>query len=190
MVNELDAAREDREAVPPAAGTGRSEAQLVGRARGGDVQAFERLYRASVGRVHAVVLRMVGDAGLAEEVTQDVFVRAWRGLEGFEGRSRFDTWVHRMAVNRAIDALRARKRNVLERLEEGEEGKPFPSPAPGRVDLERAIAGLPPGARVVFVLHDVEGFQHEEIAAMTGIAAGTSKAQLHRARKLLRERLR
>jgi RNA polymerase sigma-70 factor (ECF subfamily) len=167
------------------------EAPLIRRARDGDLGAFEALYRASVGKVHAVALRMTGDPPLAEEITQDAFVRAWERLGDFEGRSRFGTWVYRMAVNRAIDALRTRKRSPFTSLDDEDVGE---LPAPRRPekdpDLENAIAALPAGARAVFVLHDVEGFRHEEIAAMTGAAVGTSKAQLHRARRLLRARLR
>jgi len=172
------------------------EARLVRSARTGDMEAFEALYRAHVGRVHAVCRRLLADPGRAEEVTQDVFVRAWQRLDTFGERSRFSTWLHRIAVNCAIDALRGEKRrrsreqedeNAGDRVETGSNRPPRPPEA--RLDLESAIASLPEGARTVFVLHDVEGYRHGEISRMTGVAEGTSKAQLHRARRLLRGRL-
>jgi len=171
------------------------EVRLVRSAQQGDLEAFEALYRAHVGRVHAVCRRILTDPGRAEEATQDAFVRAWQRLESFEGRSRFSTWLHRLATNAAIDALRAHaRRSHREASEEdlpprGESDGIPPRPAEDRIDLEAAIASLPDGARTVFVLHDVEGYRHEEIARMTGTAEGTSKAQLHRARRLLRGRL-
>jgi RNA polymerase sigma-70 factor, ECF subfamily len=164
---------------------------IVRRAQQGDTSAFEQLYRAHFGRVFALCLRIAGDRTRAEELTQDVFVRVWEKLDGFEGRSAFGTWLHRLAVNVALGDRRAEGVRVhrVFGVDEPEQfetaGRP---PDPGeRVDLERAIATLPAGARAVFVLHDVEGFKHEEIARMQGTAVGTSKAQLHRARRLLRE---
>jgi RNA polymerase sigma-70 factor (ECF subfamily) len=158
----------------------------------GDTDAFGRLYRAHVGRVYAVCLRLEGDAARAEELTQDVFVRAWEALPGFRGESAFGTWLHRLAVNVVLGDRRAawrRDRRVVA-VEEPEALERPRELDPGlALDLEDAIASLPPGARAVFVLHDMEGYQHAEIAAMTGIAEGTSKAQLFRARRLLRERL-
>jgi RNA polymerase sigma-70 factor (ECF subfamily) len=166
---------------------------LVRRAQAGDSDAFAELYRANVGRVHALCLRLAGDAHDAAELTQDVFIRAWESLAAFRGESALSSWLHRLAVNAFLGARRTtgrRERRVMSVaepavLERGGEGS---SPGSG-LDLERAIAGLPRGARLVFVLHDVEGYQHEEIARMTGIASGTSKAQLFRARRLLREAL-
>jgi RNA polymerase sigma-70 factor (ECF subfamily) len=166
---------------------------LISAAQLGDEQAFRSLYERSVDRVYALCLRLAADPGLAEELTQDVFVRAWEKLKTFRGESAFSTWLHRLTVNVVLTEKRARGRRekrvftseVLEDLE-----RPGGSPAPGtRMDLEQAIASLPPGARAVFVLHDVEGYQHEEIAEMSGMASGTSKAQLFRARRLLREML-
>lgn len=173
------------------------EARLVQSARAGDLDAFETLYRAHVGRVHAVCRRLLADPGRAEEATQDTFVRAWQRLDTFEGRSRFSTWIHRLATNCAIDLLRSEKRRAgRETADEEGEGQGGQAGrgtrvnrTDARIDLEAAIASLPEGARTVFVLHDVEGFRHEEIAEMTGTAEGTSKAQLHRARRLLRGRL-
>jgi len=164
----------------------------VERAREGDAAAFEKLYRSHVGRVYAVCLRMTADPVRAEEATQEAFVKAWHRLDRFEGRSAFSSWLHRLAVNVVLDAKRAEKRRAGEPWpEEGEETSLRVEPGePGvRLDLERAIRRLPSGARTAFVLHDVEGYRHREIAEMTGRAEGTWKAQLHRARKLLREAL-
>lgn len=171
------------------------EKDLVRRAQAGDVAAFEQLYEENVRRVFAVCLRLTSDASLAEELTQDAFVRAWERLGSFRGESAFSTWLHPLAVNVALSERRSRRRRTA-RIFATDDLTPFDKPegpaAPGPeagIDLERAMATLPPGARAVFVLHDVEGHRHEEIADMTGVAVGTSKAQLHRARKLLREAL-
>ncbi|WP_025413345.1 RNA polymerase sigma factor [Gemmatirosa kalamazoonensis] len=164
-------------------------------AAGGDRRAFERLYRAHVGRVYALCARMAADRALAEELTQDVFVRVWEKLASFRGESSFGTWIHRVAVNVVLNRLQAEKRDRKRSASSDDEDDgiaalPARPTAPGdRMDLERAIAALPPGARRVFVLHDVEGFRHEEIAEQLGITSGGSKAQLHRARLLLREAL-
>lgn len=157
----------------------------VQRARDGDVAAFERVYRAQVGRIRALALRMSGDAALADELTQEVFVRAWHRLESFRGESSFATWLHTLAIRAIVDALRREDRTseVRQVLE-------FTTTAPGRrIDLERAIALLPDRARQVLVLHDLEGWQHDEIAELMGITAGTCRSQLHRARALLKEAL-
>lgn len=169
------------------------ERDLVRAAQAGDVAAFERLYQENVKRVYALCYRMAGSAQLAEELTQDVFVRAWQKLSGFRGESAFACWLHPIAVNVTYSERRSRQRresrvSPCDDLTPFEADAPHPRPALG-LELERAILGLPEGAREVFVLHDVEGFKHEEIAALAGIAAGTSKAQLHRARRLLREAL-
>ena len=162
-------------------------------AQQGDVAAFERLYRENVDRIYALCLRMCGDSGRAQELAQDVFVRAWEKLGSFEGKSAFSTWLHRLAVNvvlgsRRAEAIRIGRVFGTDDLEAYE--TPTRPADPGhRMDLERAIAALPSGARTVFVLHDVEGYKHEEIAELHGIAVGTCKAQLHRARRLLREAL-
>jgi RNA polymerase sigma-70 factor (ECF subfamily) len=167
--------------------------ELVQRAQGGDDEAFGALYRAHVSRVHALCLRLSGDAQAAGELTQDVFVRAWEALPSFRGESAFGSWLHRLAMNVFLGKRRAasrRERRVFSTEEPALLERPAERPQPGaRLDLEQAIAGLPQGARMVFVLHDVEGYQHGEIAQMTGIAEGTSKAQLFRARRLLREAL-
>jgi len=170
-----------------------SMSELVERAQRGDDEAFGALYRAHVGRVHALCLRLAGDAQAATELTQDVFVRAWEGLPSFRGESAFGSWLFRLAMNVFLGKRRAagrRERRVLPTDEPALLERPAEPIQPGmRLDLEQAIAGLPEGARMVFVLHDVEGYQHGEIARMTGIAEGTSKAQLFRARRLLRAAL-
>jgi RNA polymerase sigma-70 factor (ECF subfamily) len=164
---------------------------LVRAARSGDLAAFERLYRSTVGLVYALCLRMSGDTGRAEELTQDVFVRAWQKLATFRGESAFATWLTRLTVNLVLTERRDRGRrdarltpvDDLEAL-----APPAPQTQPGTaLDLEAAIGGLPEQARRVFVLHDVEGWGHSEIARATGLAVGTCKSHLHRARALLRE---
>jgi RNA polymerase sigma-70 factor (ECF subfamily) len=170
------------------------EAVLVTRASTGDAAAFEQLYRLHAGRVHGLCLRMTGQREAAEDCTQETFVNAWRALPGFEVRSAFGTWLHRIAVNTVL----ARGRGIGRRLESplvGEDGEELEFEDTSRIDpgtpldLERAIACLPEGARHVLVLYGVYGYTHEEAAALLGIAAGTCKAQLHRARRLLRERM-
>jgi RNA polymerase sigma-70 factor (ECF subfamily) len=164
----------------------------VALAAGGDRRAFERLYRAHSDRVYSLCARMVSDRGTAEELTQDVFVRAWEKLAQFRGESSFGTWLHRLAVNVTLNHLKSDGRHRRRTVGDDEVMDALPAMplAPGdRMDLERAIAKLPPGARRIFVLHDVEGFKHEEIAVQLGITSGGSKAQLHRARLLLREAL-
>jgi RNA polymerase sigma-70 factor (ECF subfamily) len=165
--------------------------ELVERACAGDEAAFEALYRGNVGRVYGLCLRMVGEQVAAEELTQDVFVRAWQKLSLFRGDSAFSTWLHRLAVNVVLQSLRTRKRREA-RVRSTDDvtalaGSTRPAQVGKRLDLERALDTLPDGARRVFVLHDIEGYKHAEIADMTGTAVGTSKAQLHRARRLLRE---
>ena len=165
----------------------------VALAAAGDRVAFERLYRANAGRVFAICVRMAGDRTAAEELTQDVFVRAWQKLEQFRGEASFSTWLHRLAVNVVLNARKQQGRQRARHDEMDEESTDFAQPAlpvPGmRLDLEAAIATLPAGARRVFVLHDVEGYTHEEIAEMSGVTTGATKSQLHRARMLLREAL-
>jgi RNA polymerase sigma-70 factor (ECF subfamily) len=168
-----------------------AEIELVQMARQGDADAFRALYEAHVGRVFALCLRLSGERSQAEELTQDVFVQVWRQLQSYRGESAFGTWLHRVAVNEVLGRFRARKRRSQHESAEDldQYDPPTRSGGPPPIDLEAAIARLPPGARQVFVLYDVEGFQHEEIATLIGIAIGTSKAQLHRARRLLRESL-
>ena len=173
----------DRTAAP-----GLAEAADVALAAAGDQRAFERLYRLHVARVHSLARRMVGDEGDPDELTQDIFVRAWERLGTYRGEAAFGTWLHRLAVN-AILNWRRSEATARGRTEGGVDADlvaGLRSAGGEALDLEGAIAKLPQGARRVFVLHDVQGFKHEEIAAMTGVTAGTSKAQLHRARMLLR----
>ncbi len=168
-------------------------APLVRRAQEGDVSAFEQLYRENVSRVYALCLRLSADANRAEEFTQDVFIRAWEKLGSFRGESAFTSWLHRLTVNVVLSQRRSEGRRAAHEVTtddlsyfDGEAKTSLPGVG---IDLERAIETLPPGARTVFVLHDVEGYKHEEIAQLTGRAEGTCKALLHRARKLLREAL-
>lgn len=163
-------------------------------AASGDRRAYERLYRAHVGKVYSLCARMCGSRERAEELTQDVFVRAWEKLPQFRGESQFSTWLHRLAVNVVLNARKSDGRHrARQGDDEGDDMDAYVAPrqaAPGiRMDLEAAIAGLPRGARTVFVMHDVEGYKHEEIAEHLGVTVGGSKAQLHRARMLLREAL-
>ena len=160
-------------------------------AASGDAHAFERLYRAHVGRVHSMVRRMLNDED-ADEVTQDVFVRAWQKLATYRGEAAFGTWLHRLAVNVILgrrQVLGQRRDRFLPddtALATVSAGRSAPELS---LDFENAVARLPDGARQVFVLHDVEGYRHEEIANLLGLAVGTSKSQLHRARMALRRHL-
>lgn len=170
------------------------DAILVRRAACADVPAFEALYRRHHRRVHGVIVRLVGHAGArAEDLTQEAFVRAWQALPSFRFESAVSTWLHRLAVNTALMELRARRsRPQADDDEDALDGLSTPDTAGRAVlgrDLERAVATLPPRARAVLVLHDVEGWKHEEIAEELGMAVGSSKAQLHRARGLLRTRI-
>lgn len=176
---------------PSPAPAARPGADDVAAAASGDRRAFERVYRSHVDRVFALAVRMLGDRVLAEEVTQDVFVRVWEKLPGYRGESAFSTWLHRVAVN--VMLSRRKTSSIQQRRTADDEAL---DSAPGRhdavgerLDLDGAIAQLPAGARRVFVLHDVEGFTHEEIGDQLGITPGGSKAQLHRARMLLRAAL-
>jgi RNA polymerase sigma-70 factor, ECF subfamily len=166
----------------------------VALAAGGDRQAFERLYRTHANRVFSICSRMSGSRTRGEELTQDVFVRTWEKLPQFRGESAFSTWLHRLAVNVVLNARKSESKQAL-RMDQGDvddERWDETARAPmhiERMDLSEAISKLPAGARKVFVLHDVEGYKHEEIGEMLGITSGGSKAQLHRARLLLREAL-
>ncbi|MBT8063741.1 MAG: sigma-70 family RNA polymerase sigma factor [Xanthomonadales bacterium] len=171
------------------------ESELVKRARDGDSAAFEVLYRRHRDRIYGLVWRLCGgDAALAEDLLQEAFVRAWRKLDSFRGNSRFGTWLHRLSVNVALSDRRIRMRRVeretplegsAERTATGDRDVYIDQQA----DLEQAIGMLPERARTVLVLYDIEGYTHAEIAEQTGMAVGSSKAQLHRARKLVRKEL-
>ena len=176
-----------------------SDAALVAAARGGDTRAFERLYRLYSGRVLGVCLRMTRRRDIAEDCVQQTFIRAWRNLGAFEGRSAFSTWLHRIAVNEVLTYARNHGTRVEatqeDAIEESDDATASSSSGANEydagevMDVERALSTLPEGSRHVVVLQAVYGYSHEEVADMLGIAVGTCKAQLHRGRRLLRERL-
>ena len=164
---------------------------VVERAKSGDVAAFEELYHENIGRIYALCLRMTRNKTQAEDLAQEAFIRAWQKLNSFRGDSAFSTWLHRLTVNLVLTALKTHNRKT-ERVFTTDDLTPFEregtNPKPGLgMDLEKAIASLPDQARKIFILYQVEGYKHEEIATMLGLATGTTKAQLHRARKMLRE---
>jgi len=163
----------------------------VARAAAGDVSAFERIYHEHLPRVHSLVRRMAGGRD-TDELTQDVFVRAWQKLGSFRGDAAFSTWLHRLAVNVIIERFRT-EATRRQRMRDGDDiFDTIAGPVRSRdlsMDFETALSKLPDGAREIFVLHDVEGYKHQEIAGLLDISAGTSKAQLHRARMMLRRHL-
>jgi len=166
---------------------------LIAQAKTGSHGAFAEIYRIHVGRVYGVCLRILGDRSRAEEVTQQVFIRSWMKLDSFRGESSFGSWLYRMAVNAALNELKASasmqmSNHSLDDLPT-ELASARDCQREVQIDLEKAIAALPAGARVVFVLHEIEGLDHKDIADKLGLANGTCKAQLSRARKLLREAL-
>lgn len=170
------------------------ESLLIEQASAGDQRAFEALYRANVGRIYAVCLRMTADRTQAEECAQMTFVKAWQKIGSFQRRSALSTWLHRIAVNEVLAQRRSdkRRRNYLEVVEELPRGSDVDTSVENSgtdLDLEAAVQSLPEGARQVFVLCAVYGYSHDETAKTLGLAVGTSKAQLHRARQLLRTRL-
>ncbi|WEN14913.1 sigma-70 family RNA polymerase sigma factor [Rhodanobacter sp. AS-Z3] len=172
------------------ASAGNLDSDDVRAAAAGDRQAFQRLYHLHSGRVHGAVFRLAGyDHARAEDLTQEAFVRAWQKLPGFRHESAFGTWLYRLAVNVALMDIRARGADPVSMLDD--EQMPdigaMPFCAAEREELAHAISMLPPRARAVLVLHDIEGWKHEEISLELGMAVGTSKAQLHRARGLLRK---
>lgn len=167
---------------------------LAQKSAAGDTAAFEELYRRHFRRVYALCLRMTTDPTLAEDLTQDVFIQLFNKIGSFRGESAFTTWLHRMTVNQVL--MYFRKRSTKSELTSGDDEtpdqivkgteNPGAMPIVDRIALENAVQQLPPGYRTVFVLHDVEGYEHEEIARMLGVAEGTSKSQLHKARLKLR----
>ena len=183
---------------PPIAG----EAEAIEAAQKGDAEAFAKLYNLHKRRVYTLCLRMLGNVSEAEDMTQNAFLHLFRKLSSFRGESAFSTWLHRLTVNLVLMHLRKKGLNLVS-LEEtdnssGEDTpkRDFGSRDPvlagsvDRIALERALAALPPGYRMVFVLHDVEGFEHNEIAAMLDCSTGNTKSQLHKARLRLRQLLR
>lgn len=177
-----------------------AELALARAACAGDESAFEHIYRANAPRVFSLCVRMSGSRVRATELMQDVFVHVWRQLSKWRGESALSSWIHRLTVNLLLSNARGEQRRLKHEMADNElerdddetpavqrtaHGTQRPADVLNAIDLERAIATLPPGARAVFVLHDVEGYRHDEIAKMTGTAEGTCRAQLHRARKLL-----
>ena len=170
---------------------------MVREAQHGDEVAFAALYGAHAGRVFALCLRLSADRVMAEELVQDVFVRVWENLGSYRGESAFTTWLHRVTLNTVLEKARSGNRRRLRvqiaadfaGIETDIDGAAASPDVCAAIDLETAVATLPAGARAVFVLHDVEGYGHTEIGMLLGIAEGTSKAHLFRARRLLRERL-
>ncbi|HEX5971354.1 MAG TPA: RNA polymerase sigma factor [Gemmatimonadaceae bacterium] len=166
----------------------------VRRAQQGDVAAFERLYHSHAPAAHALARRMLGDESAARDTVQDIFVRAWERLASFRGESAFGTWLHRVGVNVILNQLRLTRRDVI-RFSDDEPDANAPAVRPpdggidAQIDLEAAMARLPAGARMAFVLHDIEGYAHDEIATMLGLAPGTIRAQLWRARRQLMKHL-
>ena len=181
---------------PETAAVRASDYELAQRAAAGDMQAFEELFRLYRRLVYGLSLRMTQDVSEAEDITQEVFVLLMRKVGGYRGEANFTTWLHRLTVNQVLMRFRRNKARREDGLED-EEGQPPHeswSAAPpratqliDRVTLESAIAQLPPGYRAAFILHDVEGYDHEEVARLLGCAVGTSKSQLHKARTKLRK---
>ncbi len=167
------------------------EARLIERARQSDTRAFERLYRLHVDRVYGLCLRMTGNRSEADDCVQEAFIQAWNKLDKFRGDSAFSTWLHRIAVNAVLGRMRKSKREQ-DRIKAAAEVSTSPASIgdSGHLrDLSEAVDRLPEGARHVFVLNAIYGYSHEESGNMLGIAVGTSKAQLHRARRLLKKQL-
>jgi RNA polymerase sigma-70 factor (ECF subfamily) len=169
------------------------ERALVDSAKRGSTAAFETLYRSHIGKVYGLCLRMTANRATAEDCAQDAFIQAWRSLPSFENRSAFGTWLHRIAVNAVLAQGRKRRERLGVEASVDEEAERLADPDMGDdggvLDLERAIATLPPGARQVLVLVGLYGHSHEEAAELLGVAVGTCKSQLHRARQMLSERL-
>ena len=159
---------------------------LVRRVQQGDLNAFEPLYRRHAGRTYALCLRLTGDAQVAAERVQDVFVRAWERIRSFRGDSAFTSWLHRLTVNVVLQDVRStRRREARVTLDDTPTAFAPEVRIDERIDLDAALLRLPPGARIVFVLHDIEGYNHDEIASLLGNATGTVRAQLWKARRML-----
>ena len=169
-----------------------ADLELAKRCRGGDAAAFEQLYREHAGRLFNLAVRMAGSTDAAEDLLQEIFLLAHRKLAGFRGESSLGTWLYRLAMNQCLDFLRGRQSKmgrVTDSFDDDEAEEPvtpMTMSAVARIDLERAIDQLPPGCRAAFLLHDVEGFEHREVADILGVSEGTSKSQVHKARMKLR----
>ena len=175
-----------------------AEMALVERCRRGELGAFEELYRAHAGRLYSLACRMLGNPADAEDLLQEIFLAAHRKLEGFRGEAALGTWLYRLATNQILDHLRSRAARAGQVTDALEDAAVIADAASGRLaeraltkmDLERALAQLPDGCRAAFLLHDVEGLEHQEVGEVLGIAEGTSKSQVHKARLRLRTLLR
>lgn len=187
----VNAAVTFRKARPVAADPMSDEYSCIRRAQTGDSRAFEVLYRTHVDKIHGLCLRMTGNNAEAEDCTQDAFIQAWSKLNHFRGDSAFGTWLHRVAVNTVLGRMRKSRRDQdrMRAVSDLDDSPGAIGDNGGLRDLERAIGELPSGARHVFVLNAVYGYSHNETSDMLGIAEGTSKAQLHRARRLLAQQL-
>jgi RNA polymerase sigma-70 factor, ECF subfamily len=178
----------------PAVSVRQDELALVERCRQGELGAFEEIYRAHSGRLYSVAFRMVGNAADAEDLLQEIFLAAHRKLGSFRGDSALGTWLYRLAVNLCLDYLRSRTGRAIQVTDALDDEHPLAdSESRGlaertvtKMDLERALAQLPEGCRMAFVLHDIEGLEHREVGEAMGIAEGTSKSQVHKARLRLR----
>jgi len=173
-----------------------ADLELVGRIQSGDGSAFEALYRQHASRLYNLASRMTGSHGDADDLLQDIFLLAFRKLGSFRGDSSLGTWLYRLAMNHCLDVLRSRQTRMGQQTDslDEPEAAPVASPVPvlgavSRIDLERAIEALPPACRAAFLLHDVEGFGHQEVGDMLGISEGTSKSQVHKARMRIRSYL-
>jgi RNA polymerase sigma-70 factor (ECF subfamily) len=170
---------------------------LVARCHEGDLGAFEELYTAHAGRLYSLAFRMLGNAADAEDLLQEIFLSAHRKLESFRGEAALGTWLYRLAMNQILDYVRSRAARTGQLTDGLEDTSVLPDTgshrladrAIDRIDLERALGELPEGCRAAFILHDVEGLEHKEIAQVMGIAEGTSKSQVHKARLRLRKLL-
>jgi RNA polymerase sigma-70 factor (ECF subfamily) len=188
---------EKSDSTPPMAASA-SSAELVQRAQRGEEAAFAELFRSHWSRVYSVCLRMIGNTAEAEELTQEAFLQVFRKIQTFRGDSAFSTWLHRLSVNTVLMRLRKKRlvETPLESNDTGDESEElqyeYGAPDPAllgsidRVNLGRAMSKLPPGYKQIFVLHDVQGYEHNEIATMLGVSIGSSKSQLHKARARLR----
>jgi RNA polymerase sigma-70 factor, ECF subfamily len=171
-----------------------ADTDLVGRCRAGDVEAFEAIYKQHAPRLYALASRMAGSPDAGEDLLQEIFLQAYRKLDGFKGDSTLGTWLYRLALNHCLDFVRSKQAKML-KVTDTLDAESSPQPAArrdtpiARIDLERALERLPDGCREAFVLHDVEGFDHREVAEMLGIAEGTSKSQVFKARMKLRATL-